>query len=650
MESNNSWNYRVLVVDDQEEIHNDFEEMLVSGSTRRATDDLASAFVAESGKLVLPQFELSHATSGEEACDMARAGRESNRPFAMAYVDVRMPPGTDGIETVRRMRKFERDIEIVIMTAYSDKTLPEIVDDMELLHKLLYIRKPFSREEIQQITLSLVGKWNIEQELAKHRQELETSNRRLEASNQRLQAVLDATGDAIGMFDAGGRLQVANQGYEKILDATESELKHMPPRDFRQRLRGRLRPPVLPEPGRQLFLDSAGDLEEEISEAGVSKPRLFYRSTAPVHDSRQCPIGHIVVYRDVSREVESEQMKAEVLRLRTELGTTYGFDGMVGNSKRMQELYGLMRRAAESDITVLIHGESGTGKELVAKLIHYNGPRQTRPFVAVNCAAIPETLIESELFGHERGAFTGASTRRLGQFERAQGGTVLLDEIGDMPMALQAKLLRVLQEREIQRVGGTSTIPIDIRVIAATNRNLELAVKDGGFRADLFYRLAAFPLTIPSLREHREDIPLLAAHFLKDCAERASASMRGISPAALQRLLAYDWPGNVRELRNAIERAVLLETSERLQVNSLPPQLRALVPSPTGPEDPPPPAVSLQEAERQAIVRALEVSRSNITRAAQVLDIDRTTLHRKLRKYNLIADKGKAGPAEAKTD
>ena len=639
MKTNPSWNYRVLVVDDQDEIHNDFEEMLASGSTRRATDDLASAFVRETGKLVLPQFELSHATSGDEACDMVKAGRESNRPLAMAYVDVRMPPGTDGIETVRRIRKFEQDIEIVIMTAYSDKTLPEIVDDMEFLHKLLYIRKPFSREEIQQITLSLTGKWNIEQELAEHRHELETSNRQLEASNQRLEAVLDATGDAIGMFNAGGRLQVANQGYEKLLDATESELKEMPARDLRARLMARLRPPVLPESEGGLVLGSSGELEEEVTEAGVSKPRLFYRSTAPVNDSRQSSTGHVVIYRDVSREVESEQMKAEVLRLRAELGTTYGFDGMVGKSNRMRDLYALMQRAAESDITVLVQGESGTGKELVARLIHYNSPRKTGPFVAVNCAAIPETLIESELFGHERGAFTGASTRRIGQFERAQGGTVLLDEIGDMPIALQAKLLRVLEEREIQRVGGTSAIAIDIRVISATNRDLEVAVKEGGFRADLFYRLAAFPFVIPPLREHREDIPLLAAQFLKDHAERAGESIRGISPAALQRLLAYDWPGNVRELKNAIERAVLLETADRLQVNNLPSQLSALPPSSTGPGGPDHPPLSMQEAERQAIVRALEVSGSNITRAAQVLDIDRTTLHRKLRKYNLLPEK-----------
>ena len=622
------WNYRVLIVDDQEEIHNDFEEMLSPSATKQATDELARAFVSETDNAFLPQFELFHATSGDEACELVKVRKEANAPFAMAFVDVRMPPGTDGIETVRRIRKFEHDIEIVIMTAYSDKTLPEIVNDMELLHKLLYIRKPFSREEIQQITLSLVGKWNIEQELAKNRQQLEISH-------QRLEAVLDATGDAIGMFDAGGRLQVANREYERLIGAPETELKQMPPTDLLARINARLRPAVLPELGRQLFLDSVGELEEEVTDNDASPSRLFYRSRAPVRDIQQNLMGHITVYRDVSQEVESERMKAEVLRLRTELETTYALDGIVGKSKNMQDVYALMQRASESDITVLIQGESGTGKELVSRLIHFNSPRRKAPFVAVNCAAIPETLIESELFGHERGAFTGATMRRLGQFERAQGGTVLLDEIGDMPMALQAKLLRVLQEREIQRVGGTATIPIDIRVIAATNRDLESAVKTGEFRADLFYRLAAFPLVIPPLREHREDIPLLVAHFLKHYAGSTENCAHGISPAALQRLLVYDWPGNVRELRNAIERALLLETTDRLQVGNLPPQLADLVPPLTDPEDPLRPVLSMQEAEQQALVHALESSDGNITKAAQVLNVNRTTLYRKLKKYGL---------------
>jgi len=285
---------------------------------------------------------------------------------------------------------------------------------------------------------------------------------------------------------------------------------------------------------------------------------------------------------------------------------------------------------------VLIRGESGTGKELVAKSVHLNGPRKQGPFVALNCAAIPETLIESELFGHERGAFTGATEQRRGAFECSSGGTILLDEIGDMPYALQGKLLRVLQEREIQRVGGTASIPVDIRVMTATNKDLELLVRKGEFRQDLFYRVAAFPIEIPPLRERREDIPLLARHFLDKHAQRAGKSINGISTAALRLLLQYDWPGNVRELENAIERAVLLETDAVLQADSLPFQLSSVVTA--GSNRSPSEVLPLAEVERQTLVHALEAADNNVTQAAQALGINRSTLHRKLKKYDLSKD------------
>jgi len=283
---------------------------------------------------------------------------------------------------------------------------------------------------------------------------------------------------------------------------------------------------------------------------------------------------------------------------------------------------------------VLIRGKSGTGKELVAKSFHFNSLRKQGPFLAINCAAIPEALIESELFGHEKGAFTGAAKQRIGAFERARGGTVFLDEIGDMPLVLQAKLLRVLQEREIQRIGGTISIPVDVRVIAATNKDLESRVKSGEFREDLYYRIAVFPIVVPPLRERREDIPLLARHFLQKHAERTEKSMNGISNAALRLLLQYDWPGNVRELENAIERAVLLETTDVLQVNSLPPQLSPIVASPRD-QTAPTAVLPLAEVERQALIHALEFSANNVTEAARVLGLNRATLYRKLKKYGL---------------
>jgi transcriptional regulator with PAS, ATPase and Fis domain len=303
----------------------------------------------------------------------------------------------------------------------------------------------------------------------------------------------------------------------------------------------------------------------------------------------------------------------------------------------MQEVYALMQQTLESNITVLIEGESGTGKELVAKSIHFNSPQKKGALVAINCAAIPETLIESEFFGHERGAFTGASMQRIGKFESANGGTVFLDEIADMQPFLQAKLLRVLQERVIQRVGGTTDIPIDVRIIAATNKDLEASVKADQFREDLFYRIAAFPIVIPPLRERRDDIPLLADYFLKIHTQNVGKSITGISPDALHLLINYDWPGNVRELENAIERAILLETSSLLQAENLPPQVCAIEPIPAQNGTPSETNIlSLEAAEKQAIVSALQATDNNITDAAQVLGIHRVTIHRKLKKYQLL--------------
>lgn len=302
-----------------------------------------------------------------------------------------------------------------------------------------------------------------------------------------------------------------------------------------------------------------------------------------------------------------------------------------------------MQQAIQSNITVLIQGESGTGKELIAKAIHYNSPRKNGPFVPVNCAAIPETLIESELFGHERGAFTSATARRIGKFEQANGGTIFLDEIGEMHPPLQVKLLRVLQEREIQRVGGTTNIPVDVRVITSTNKDLTSAMKEGKFREDLYYRISAFPILVPPLRERREDIPLLAEHFLNQANVRNRKSVTVISSEAMELLINYDWPGNVRQLENAIERAVLLETTEVLQPNNLPPELwsvskRYSVAFPwdsyfTGNK-----TFSLEEVEKRAIIHALKATGNNVLQAARALGVNRATVYRKMKKYNLLGE------------
>lgn len=619
-------NNRVLVVDDQTEIHNDFIEMLTPDTSGRSTDAFAATFMDEVDGFTFPQYEIMHATGGEEACRIVQDAIDSGDPIALAFVDVRMPPGIDGVETIRQIRRIDCDIEIVIMTAYADRPLSDIIQDMELLHKLLYIRKPFAWEEIQQITLSLVGKWNIEQDLNQKR-------RQLADSHQKLEAVLDAAGDAMVMFDPVGCVVFANRGYQELVDLRQIEMKAISPEALSARFEERFREPSLPELEGRFVFKNGENLVEAVASGQLPGQRLFYRSNVPVHDDRQGEIGRLIVLRDVSSEIEIERMRAEVLRLRTELDTTYSFAGMVGASAKMRRVYELIQQVADSDVTVLIRGESGTGKEMVAKSFHFHSVRRKRPFVAVNCVALPETLIESELFGHEKGAFTGANTRRPGAFERADGGTIFLDEIGEMNPVAQTKLLRVLQEREIQPIGASATRRIDVRVIAATNTNLEDALQKGKFRQDLYYRLAVFPIEIPPLRERREDIPVLANHFLKKYAEQANRSIVGLSNATVRTLLQYAWPGNVRELENAIERAVLLETTAVLQVDNLPPELLHL---PVRNDSFDSEAIlPLETVERRHLVHALEASQDNVARAAQALGINRATLYRKLKKYGL---------------
>ena len=649
MEFKKDWNYRVLVVDDQREIHQDFEEMLTPSFAETSTDDLAEAFVSEVDESFLPKFKLLHARSGSEAYNIVKTTIETDEPIAVAYIDIRMPPGMDGIETTRRIRAIDENIEVVLMSAYTDKSLGEIVHEMDLLHKLLYIRKPFAREEIQQITLALAEKWNVESELGDKR-------RQLEISNQRLKSVLDSTGDAIAMFDVAGHLQFANRGYEEMFELTTQALKQMSPGGLSKHIKQYFQEPGRFEETETLLLAHPEKVFEEVVEVRRSgilgtepERKMLYRFTAPVHDIEQEIIGRIIVFRDISKEIEISQMKVEVSRLRTELEMKYAFDKIVGKSEAMKAVYALMQQAIESNITVLIQGESGTGKELVAKAIHFNSPRKAGPFVDVNCAAIPESLIESELFGHERGAFTGATVQRIGKFESANGGTIFLDEIADMQPLVQAKLLRVLQEREIQRVGGTGNIPINVRVIAATNQDLEAAVKAGRFREDLFYRIVGFPIPIPPLKERREDIPLLGHHFLQEYAEAADKPISGFSSGALQLLMSYDWPGNVRELENTVERAVLLERSDVLQASN--PALSGLhstgvgyTPDSDNDNMPSHPStsteiLSLEEMEKQALVHALEATDNNITKAAQALGISRVTIHRKLKRYSLLDKK-----------
>jgi Nif-specific regulatory protein len=299
----------------------------------------------------------------------------------------------------------------------------------------------------------------------------------------------------------------------------------------------------------------------------------------------------------------------------------------------MQEVYQFLKRAAPTDSTVLIEGESGTGKELAARALHRNSPRASKAFVAINCSAIPETLLESDLFGHERGAFTGAASLKRGRLEVADGGVVFLDEIGEMAPSLQVKLLRVLQEREFERVGGTHPIKVDIRIIAATNCNLEQAVRDGSFRQDLYYRLAVLKITMPALRDRREDIPMLVRHFVQKHAKRCKVKPRPISRDALAFLVNYDWPGNVRELENAIERALVLASSDVILPEDLPESLleRPRMPEMTEASY----HAAVKELKKRLIVDAVEQTHGSYADAARILGVHPNYLHRLIRNLEL---------------
>ncbi|MFO7749025.1 MAG: sigma 54-interacting transcriptional regulator [Desulfobacteraceae bacterium] len=369
----------------------------------------------------------------------------------------------------------------------------------------------------------------------------------------------------------------------------------------------------------------------------VSVDKAFDKSYSLIEGKKFMSVIATMIANHVIRletiRIEKEKLKEENLRLKSELESKYRFTNIIGNSNKMREVFQMISQVSRSSATVLIRGESGTGKELAASSIHYNSLRAKEPFVKVNCAALPSNLIESELFGHEKGAFTGAVRQKIGKFELADKGTIFLDEIGSIDPEVQVKFLRVLQEMEFERVGGHKTIKTDVRVIAATNSNLEKAVEDENFREDLYYRLNVFPIYMPPLRERRTDILLLSEHFLKSYSEKNDRTIKRLSTPAIDMLMRYHWPGNVRELENCMERAVLLCDVGVLHSYHLPPTLQ------TGERSNTLPTKSLEEAvaavEVEMLSDALKNTRGNVTTAAEMVGITVRKFAYKARKYNI---------------
>jgi Nif-specific regulatory protein len=472
--------------------------------------------------------------------------------------------------------------------------------------------------------------------------------------------VLEAIATHMGMLR--GTLTLVNRQTHEILieaahglsDSQKERGRYKPGEGVTGKVVATGRPAVVPHISDEpLFLDRTGarkhldkkdisficvpiKLENEVLGA-LSSDRLFEEGVSLEEDVRLLSIIASMIAQAVrlrqSAQEERTRLLEENLRLQTALKEQFRPSNIVGNSKGMRVVYELIAQVSKSDATVLIRGESGTGKELVAHAIHYNSLRASRPFIKVNCGALPESVVESELFGHEKGAFTGAIATRKGRFELAHGGTIFLDEIGDLSPATQIKLLRVLQEKEFERVGGTITIKTDVRVITATNRNLEALIAEAKFREDLYYRLDVFPIHVPPLRERKTDIPLLADFFIEKYSRANHKQVRRIATPAIDMLMTYHWPGNVRELENCVERAILLTSDSVIHGHHLPPTLQTAEASGTihpGTLD-----GTLEGVERDLIMDALKSARGNKAKAARELGISERIMGLRVRRYGI---------------
>ncbi|NIR47617.1 PAS domain S-box protein [candidate division KSB1 bacterium] len=474
---------------------------------------------------------------------------------------------------------------------------------------------------------------NTNEELKKEIAERKRAEQAVRESEERLSSILESALDAIITIDGQKRIQLFNHAAEQVFRCSAAEVVDEPIDHFLSESFGRLLQKYLKEseqrkkfkrhmwaPEGLIGIRADGDkfpVEATFSQVQVSGQKLY-----------------TIILRDINErkraEAELSKLRLERVYLQEQIKSEYNFEEIVGASVSMKEVFKNIEKVAATDSTVLLTGETGTGKELVARAIHNLSRRKDNVLIKVNCGGLPAGLVESELFGHEKGAFTGAATKKKGRFELADGGTIFLDEVGELPLETQTKLLRVLQEQEFERVGGTQTIQVDVRVLAATNQNLEEAVAQGTFRSDLFYRLNIFPIHIPPLRERRDDIPPLTDHFVKKFSGRTGKGIDSISPKALEKLMRYDWPGNVRELANLLERAVILCEGKVLKPAHLGVTAQHSVSGD---------AIStLEEAERQLILKALEKTDGVVggaKGAASLLGLKRTTLLSKMKKLGL---------------
>jgi len=569
--------------------------------------------------------ELGYTVTAVVSSGADALAQGENNPPDLALMDIRIKGSMDGTETARALRE-RFNIPVVYLTAHADRGT---LERAKVAEPLGYITKPFKESELHAA---------IEMALHKHGEDL-----KLLAKEQMLTSTLRAIGEGIIALDVEGTITLLNPAASAWTGWSSEEAIGRPVAEVLPMILGTTGEEVDAPVNRVLSDGTLQELGDGVVLVGRnSDKRPIEGSIAPTRGPNGEISGAVIVFGGVERNPNGPSRIPKPIRQAEDDGVGFGAFKMVAVSPSMKQVLRFARRVAESEASaILLEGESGTGKDVVAHFMHHFGKRRDAPFVPLNCAAIPETLLESELFGYEKGAFTDARTAKAGILEMASGGTVFLDEIGEMPILLQAKMLRVLEEQTFRRLGGVKDIQVDVRVMAATNRKLAEAIEQGKFRLDLYYRLNVIQVALPALRERREDILPLAQYFIQLYNTRFKRSVEGISPEAAQMLLAYDWPGNVRELRNIIERVMVLEESNWVQPSSLQlgdagaRNLAAMADVQLPPAEALVGQVTLEEAERNMLVKALEKAGGNQTRAAVLLGISRDTLRYKIKKYNL---------------
>ena len=515
--------------------------------------------------------------------------------------------GRTGVDLLRAVRERELQMPVVMITGEPNV---ETAAEALRLGAFDYLPKPVTRDRLVRVAKMALS----HHAMARERDEYA---RRMDIYRRDLEAIFNSVKDGLVTVDAQMIAQQANTAALEFLGIRDDELVHRPVKDA---LTGALLPI---QDALEQTLESREGVEDRRIEGVIGgEMRVLVASTSPLLDDHNDFAGAVLTLRDITRLTHLEEQLKE----------SHQYRDIIGKSARMQDIFALIRDLSETDSTALIHGESGTGKELVAAALHYGSPRAKGPFIRVNCAALSENILESELFGHVKGAFTGAVKDRVGRFEAANGGTILLDEIGDVSPRLQLRLLRVIQERTFERVGDSSSIKTDVRVIASTNRDLDQLIRQGEFRQDLFYRLNVVRVDIPPLRERKEDIPLLLDHFRRHFNRKLKREVIAIGPDAMAILMQHRWPGNVRELENCIERAFIVCHEPEIQVRHLPPEIRepgrhVLSASTTDAGD-----------ERARIAKVLDQTDWNIAKSARLLGIARNTLYQKMKAMDITRD------------